>query len=256
MLQQLEVSTGLLVRECAGKSQTRLEFWTEIVRRIQGRTVLEIGVYQADFAVALLRACESVDCYYMLDPWRHLSNWNKPANEEDSVFNHLYESAMEKTAFAANRRVVLRGTTSEMIDKIPDASLDFAYIDGDHTLRGITIDLIRVYSKVKTGGFIGGDDFTPTIWQHHSSFEPSLVYPWVVHFAEAVGATIYGLPNSQFFMQKTTGGSFDFVDLTGKYSDPGLRNQVLPEKSLSVWFTERYPRLARIARKIRRIVNS
>ena len=33
---------------------------------------------------------------------------------------------------------MLRGTTTEVIDRVPDRSVDFAYIDGDHTLRGIT----------------------------------------------------------------------------------------------------------------------
>jgi hypothetical protein len=37
----------------------------------------------------------------------------------------------------------LRGKTTEVIDKIPDASLDIVYIDGDHMLRGITIDLCQ-----------------------------------------------------------------------------------------------------------------
>src|SRR5206468_4924808 len=95
-----------------------------------------------------------------------------------------------KTDFAGSRRVILRGKTTDVIDQIPDAELDLAYIDGDHTLRGIAIDLIRVYQKVSPNGFIGGDDFTPSMWEHKTSFEPTLVFPFAVYFAEAVGATI------------------------------------------------------------------
>ncbi len=102
-----------------------------------------------------------------------------------------------------------------MIDRIPDGELDFAYIDGDHTLKGITIDLIRVYPKVRIGGFIAGDDFSRSMWHHKTSFEPTLVFPFAVYFAEAVGATIYGLPHIQFCLQKTGGGQFRFVDLDG-----------------------------------------
>jgi hypothetical protein len=54
---------------------------------------------------------------------------------------------MKKTEFASAKRVVLRGRTKEVIDDIPDNSLDFAYIDGDHTLRGITVDLIKVFPR-------------------------------------------------------------------------------------------------------------
>lgn len=39
----------------------------------------------------------------------------------------------------------------DAIDAVADGSLDFAYIDGDHTLRGITLDLLKTYSKVKEG---------------------------------------------------------------------------------------------------------
>jgi len=59
--------------------------------------------------------------------------------------------------------VILRGKTAEVIDQITDGELDLAYIDADHTLKGIAIDLIRVYPKVRDGGFLGGDDFTTTL---------------------------------------------------------------------------------------------
>ena len=59
----------------------------------------------------------------------------------------------------------MRRRTKDVISEIPDGSLDLAYIDGAHTLRGFTIDLIRGLPKIKEGGFIGGDDFGVTPWQ-------------------------------------------------------------------------------------------
>ncbi len=105
---------------------------------------------------------------------------------------------------------MLRGRTKEVIDEIPDGSLDFAYIDGDHTLRGITIDLIKLMPKVKEGGLIGGDDFTNTPWQHDIRFEPTLVCPFGIYFAEAMDLPIVALPFNQFLIEKTTGGVFSF----------------------------------------------
>ena len=43
----------------------------------------------------------------------------------------------------------MRGRTKEVIDKIEDNSLDFPHIDGDHALRGITIDVIKFLPKIK-----------------------------------------------------------------------------------------------------------
>ena len=80
----------------------------------------------------------------------------------------------------------------------------------------------------------GGDDFTQSVWEHGTIFEPTLVFPFEVYFAEAVGATIYALPHPQFCLQKNDGGQFAFVDFTGKYDDLGLRNQFLPAKLLKI----------------------
>jgi len=214
----------------------------------------EVGVYRGDFAAAILRRCDQLAAYYMIDPWRHLSDWNKPTNVDDTALEEFFRETKAKTEFASAKRIVLRGKTTEVIDEIPDGSLDFAYIDGDHTLKGITIDLIRLYPKVRMGGFVGGDDFSQTIWMHKTNFEPTLVFPFAVYFAEAVGATIYALPDIQFCMQKTENPHFDFVDLTGQYNDLTLRNQVLPEKLLKLSFSERYPRLTQLIRKSRALI--
>lgn len=230
--------------------------WVEFVRQAGVQRMAEIGVYRGDFAAFLLERCDTVEKYYMIDPWKHLENWNKPANESDSVFEGFYQEAKGKTDFAQSRRLILRGKTNDVIDQIPDGELDFAYIDGDHTLKGIAIDLLRVYQKVKPGGFVGGDDFTATIWQHPTAFEPTLVYPFAVYFAEAVGAVIYALPHSQFCMQKTDHREFNFVDLTGQYREPNLRSQLLPKTVLKVWLEKTYPRLASVAGRFKRLLAS
>jgi predicted O-methyltransferase YrrM len=214
-----------LVRACLEGSSRRLEFWTSFLNEIRARTVAEVGVYRGEFAARLLDACPSIDRYYMVDPWRHLDAWNKPANLEDAAFEGYYTEALEKTAAHEKRRVVLRGRTTDMVDEVPDESLDFVYIDGDHTLRGVTIDLVSWHEKVRHGGWIGGDDFRRSIWQHGQDYEPTLVFPFAVYFAEAAGTRIYGLPYAQFLIEKGTGG-FEFVDLTGKYEGIELLSQL------------------------------
>jgi hypothetical protein len=138
----------------------------------------------------------------MIDPWRHLEDWNKPANKDDKLFEQYLSEVKAKTLFAAEKRVILRGKTTEVIQEIPDGDLDFAYIDGDHTLKGIAVDLIRIDPKVRVGGWIAGEDFITTVWQHPTRFEPTLVFPFAVYFAEAEGALIYALPHGQFLIDE------------------------------------------------------
>lgn len=216
-----DLGTDELARTLAGCA-TREEMWTRFLTDVGARAVAEIGVFRGRFAQHLLDTCPAIERYYLLDPWRHLEDWNKPANRADDEFQGYFEEVLRRTARHEGRRVVLRGRTVEVVEQIADAELDFAYIDGDHTLRGIATDLVRVYPKVRPGGWIGGDDFAATIYQHGSDFEPTFVFPFAVYFAEALGARVYALGRSQFLMQKPESRPDrpgDFVDLTGKYAD-------------------------------------
>jgi Methyltransferase domain len=243
-----------LITSCISGSQSRIEFWAAFLRHMQIQRMLEVGVWKGDFAADILERCDCVEKYYMVDPWRHLDDWNKPANQNDAVLDSFYAMTKVKTEFAKDKRVILRGKTTEVIDQIKDGELDFAYIDGDHTLKGIAIDMVRVYPKIRIGGFLGGDDFSRTIWSHRTSFEPTLVFPFAVYFAEAVGATIYSLPNIQFLLHKTGRHAFSFVDLVGQYDDLNLRSQVTPEKMISLFLGEKFPRLLGVFRKIRQSI--
>ena len=235
-------NTEQIIKKCADKAQSRFELWIEFIQAVQSETMAEVGVYRGDFAAKILAGCKSLKKYYMIDPWKHLADWNKPANKSDEVFEGFLAETRSKTDFAAEKRIILRGRTTEVIEEIPDNSLDFAYIDGDHTLKGISIDLIRVHSKMRVGGFIGGDDLSRTAWQHRTCFEPTMVFPFAIYFAEAVGSRIYALPHEQFLMEKTDGRRFSFIDLTGGYANLGLREQFHPDEILKIKLLEMLPR--------------
>ncbi len=83
---------------------------------------------------------------------------------------------------------------------------------------------------MKPGGFIGGDDFAPSVWGHSDRYEPTLVFPLAVYFAEAVGAPICALPFDQFLIQRpNTNGlahGFVFIDPEGRYGDTSIGGQL------------------------------
>jgi hypothetical protein len=217
--------TGL----CA--APTRLALWAKVITEQKIQTVAEVGVYRGEFAESLLSSCPNIITYYLIDPWRHLENWNKPANKDDETFNKYLDEVIARTAPWESKRVILQGRTTEVIDSIPDGSLDLAYVDGDHTLHGISIDLIRTWQKLRPDGLLGGDDFCPSVWQHAKRFEPTLVFPFAVYFAEAVGAPIAALPNNQFLIHKVDTG-FAFHDLTGDYTDLTLRTSFVSPNAI------------------------
>ena len=214
------------------KSNNRYDLWCNFIIEHELKNISEIGVYKGDFASKLLTKCRSIENYYMIDPWENLSNWNKPANHENKIFESFYEETLNKTEFAKEKRIILRGKTTEVINQIENESIDFVYIDGDHTLKGISIDLINIWDKIKPGGFIAGDDFSPTIWQHSLKFEPTLVFPFALYFAEAKAVNIIGLPFNQFLIYKDEIG-FNFLDLTNNsYKNKTLLSQFNNTKML------------------------
>lgn len=213
---------GKNIRDSLCNSASRIELWKQVLDIHKVRTMLEVGVWKGDFSEQILRACGNIERYYMIDPWANLPDWNKPFNVAPEMFDAIYQEAMRKTEFASSKIVVLRGRTKEVIDSIPDNSLDFAYIDGDHTLRGITIDLMKVLPKIKEGGIIGGDDFTNTPWQHDIRYEPTLVCPYSIYFAEAMDLPIVAFPHNQFMIRKDSNEKFSFTDTTCNYQDISL----------------------------------
>lgn len=200
------------------RAAARVRLWIELISRYGYRSIAEIGVWKGEFAGAILSACPGIVEYWMIDPWRRLACWNKPFNVSDEEFEAIYREALAATDRQAAVRRVLRGTTADVIDTIPDGSLDFVYVDGDHTLRGITLDMLLAWPKVRPGGAIGGDDCSPSAWQHGASYEPTMVSPWVAYFAEAMRAPITILPGNQFLIRKSTDG-FSIDDQSGSTRD-------------------------------------
>lgn len=195
-----------LVERAIEGSTNRHELWSKILYGLRCVTVCEVGVWKGEFAKVLLEQVPSIHSYTLIDPWRNLPDWNKPANKSNVEFENIRREALERLDNFKHKIVERRGTTKNAAPSLQDASLDFAYIDGDHTLRGITIDLISILPKIKKGGFIGGDDFTKSIWQHGLSFSPTEVFPFAVYFAEAYELCIYTLPYNQFMIRNVPHG--------------------------------------------------
>lgn len=207
------------IQEIATAATTREEMWQHIITQCDIAQVAEVGVYRGAFAESLLSGCKGIESYVMIDPWQQLPDWHKPANQSDAKFDDIYNEAMARTAFAETKRRVLRCQTKEAAPQMASQCLDLAYIDGDHTLRGITLDLMLMFDKVKPGGIIGGDDFTKSIWQHGPDYDPTFVCPYAVYFAEAMNMPIVALPFHQFLILKDSTLGFEFIHFTEGYKN-------------------------------------
>ena len=129
----------------------------------------EIGVFRGRFSQKLLKGVEPQKLY-LIDPWRNLDDpgLEKAWYHKDSDIQMDENLAVVKKWVGrlgmTNIVEILQGTTAEVIDQIPDGSLDFVYIDGDHRYEGVSLDLELSYPKVKDGGFIALDDHSLGQW--------------------------------------------------------------------------------------------
>ena len=56
---------------------------------------------------------------------------------------------------------LLQGFSEYMVDKLEDNSVDFVYIDSDHSYDMIMLDVIKWGRKIKKGGIMSGHDYYP-----------------------------------------------------------------------------------------------
>ena len=167
--------------------------------------IAEIGVWKGAFCKFMLKRCgHSISKYYLIDPWRHLDEWNKPYNIINDKFEKIYKKLMKELENTGkmNKIRILRGTTSEVIDKIKDSELDLIYIDGDHTFNGITNDLKLCIPKVSKNGIVGGDDFVDKIDHHGSNYDLTMVKPVVKKYASENGIKLFSNVNQFCFRKK------------------------------------------------------
>jgi len=73
--------------------------------------------------------------------------------------NACFEHAKTQTDFACNRRNIPRMKTHEDAQQISDQSLDFCFIDADHSYEGCRTDIKNYLRKVKQGSWLSGHDY-------------------------------------------------------------------------------------------------
>lgn len=102
---------------------------------------VEIGTYIGESTVILAKHCKHITT---VDPWLGMP--------------HVEREARRRLQRYAN--IEIKKTTSRAYaQEVPNASLDFVYIDGLHTYDAVREDIALWTPKVKPGGFICGHDY-------------------------------------------------------------------------------------------------
>jgi hypothetical protein len=114
----------------------------------------EIGVESGAYSEILCKANPSLHLF-CVDAWityRGYRDYTRP--ETIATF---YENA-QKTLSQYNTTLI-RKFSMDAVKDFKDESLDFVYIDGNHTFPFVTQDIAEWSKKVKPGGIIAGHDY-------------------------------------------------------------------------------------------------
>lgn len=135
-----------------------------ILKRV-GRNArgVEVGVFRGALSGYLLR--KGVARLFMVDTWA-------PAEEQPEHYRETkdYCAGLTAAECAANealarnvardgRAVVLKLPSVEAAAQINDGSMDFVFLDADHSYDGVRADIAAWLPKVRKGGWIGGHDY-------------------------------------------------------------------------------------------------
>lgn len=132
----------------------------------------EIGTERALFAKRICSRNPGVKLY-CIDPWRAYKGYREYVNQER--LDEFYGIAQARLAqFDAQ---LVRKFSVEASRDFKDGSLDFIYIDGNHSLLHVIQDLWYWVPKVRRGGIVSGHDYVQRL-------NPS----YAMHVVEAVNA--------------------------------------------------------------------
>lgn len=105
---------------------------------------VEVGVNIGNHCAKILELWNG-RLIHLIDPWVN----------KDNTFNYVQNRFRNNT-----ERVKIHRLTSVEASKLfDDNSLDWVYLDGDHSYSSVCADLISWYPKVKSGGVISGHDY-------------------------------------------------------------------------------------------------
>jgi len=122
-------------------------------------TMIEIGSYMGEstmmFAsIGLFKTIHSIDPHQGTEEFNELFGYSWGDVEKEYKLNtRHFDNIIHHKDFSYN-----------VVDKFEDNSIDFIYIDAEHTYESVKKDLELYLPKLKVGGVIGGHDYMSDFW--------------------------------------------------------------------------------------------
>ena len=132
----------------------------------------EVGVWRGDFSALIMERVRPHKLY-LIDPWVFESGqeyqeavYGGGAATCQEDMDRMFDGVVRRfeTPIEQGRVKIIRASSTEGGDRIPDESLDWVYIDGNHQYDFVLQDLKVFTGKLKKGGLLAGDDYGTKGW--------------------------------------------------------------------------------------------
>lgn len=115
---------------------------------------VEVGVERAVFSKIICQKSSGVNLYGV-DPLEPYGDYRQHVSKER--MDEFYKEVLEK--MKPYNYVHIRKYSLDAVHEFPDESLDFVYIDANHSYESAKADIEAWAKKVKPGGIVSGHDY-------------------------------------------------------------------------------------------------
>jgi hypothetical protein len=138
-----------------------------LLKRLPKTSIIgaELGVWKGQMSMELLKQHKDL-FLYLVDRWQvppegdsYYQGSRVMARSSQEDFDRCFHLACQSVIPYSDRCKILKMTTIEASEYIDDNSLDFIFVDSDHSYIGVTNDLTYWTPKLKKGAILSGHDF-------------------------------------------------------------------------------------------------
>ena len=122
---------------------------------------LEIGCADGGNAIIVSRSyCSHPESkIYCVDPWMDYNEYQEYKGQQEIAWNTF--NANVQNSGQISKFVIHRGLSDNVVPTFEDNFFDMIFVDGHHGTEYVYRDGVMSFNKLKSGGFIIFDDYTP-----------------------------------------------------------------------------------------------
>ena len=156
-ISHLELPQHLLAnaRVCTNRYEVLKELPT-------GGTAVEVGVAYGDFSIHILNILKP-DLFIAIDSFGITAGdepWGRHTLQEMQLTHQEYYTQQFSEQILSGKMIVKNGFSWEMLAQLPDNSIDYIYVDADHSYESVSKEISVLKSKVKPQAIVHFNDYT------------------------------------------------------------------------------------------------